>query len=221
MEPFDPGMSRVRIDEASGASTETASKRRCPVPHLDLARQRDREGTLIRQTCGHGLLRLRFWRGGFHRRRRLLLRMTDRAPTAPAQVPMLAVEVIETAFLASLQAAIGVAELLPPGLIAAGLAAIAVSTVAMPADEKHGPANCKIADPLPELEFMSCRVRCRHARWQAFARWTNRRESGTLNPFDVVCATRYGCPIPDLAAPTAGSQTRFCLPLPTRLLQTR
>jgi hypothetical protein len=111
-------MSRVRIDEPSGASAETASNRCCFVPPLDLARPWDREGTLIRQTRGHSLLvRWGLWRVGLHRRKLLLV--TVGAPAA-AQVLMLAVEVIETAFLALLMAAIGVAELLVPGLEAAG-----------------------------------------------------------------------------------------------------
>lgn len=173
-------MSRVRMDEASGASAEAASNRCWPVPPLDFARQRDRQGTLIRQKgrLGRGLRRLR----GF-RRRRFLLRTVG---AAAAQVPMLAVEVIETAFLALLMAAIGVAELLPPGLLAAGWAAIALSTVAMPADEEHGPASCQMADPLPELEWMSCRCHDDGKQWRAgqtaavVTRW---------NQFDVVCAT--------------------------------
>src|SRR5215207_5996061 len=111
-------MSRVRIDEPSGTLAETASNRRCPVPHLDIARQWDREGTLIRQKGRLGRGRRRLW--GL-RRRRLLLRTVG---PAAAQVLMLVVQVVATAFLALLMAAPGVAELLAAGLVAAGLTAI-------------------------------------------------------------------------------------------------
>ena len=79
-------------------------------------------------------------------------------PVLPLPVP-----VIEPAFSALLMAAVGATPLPAPGGGAAGRAAIAVSTVAMGADEEHRAAVAAHANPQPQNRFAVCR----HARAQA------------------------------------------------------
>jgi hypothetical protein len=73
----------------------------------------------------------------------------------------LAVAVIESAFRALLMPAVGTAPLLSSGVVAASLAAIAVSTIAVLTNQEHRLAIQ--AQPLPQNRF----AMRRHASWQA------------------------------------------------------
>jgi hypothetical protein len=76
----------------------------------------------------------------------------------------LPVAMIEPAFRALLVACIGASPLLPAGLFAAGGAAIAMSTIAVGADEEHGVTPLAETDSLQENRFA---VSLRHASSQA------------------------------------------------------
>jgi hypothetical protein len=76
----------------------------------------------------------------------------------------LPVAMIEPAFRALLVACIGASPLLPAGLFAAGGAAIAMSTIAVGADEEHGVALLAETDSLKENRFA---VSLRHASSRA------------------------------------------------------
>jgi hypothetical protein len=84
--------------------------------------------------------------------------------TAPPPVIPLTVAVVEPAFRALLVASIGAPPLLPAGGYAAPLAAIAMSTIAVGADEKHGVALVTETDSLKKNRFA---VSFRHASSQA------------------------------------------------------
>ena len=85
---------------------------------------------------------------------------------------------IEPAFRALLVACIGASPLLPAGLFAAGGAAIAMSTIAVGADEEHGVALLAETDSLQEYRFA---VSLRHASSQAGTRQRHRFR-GRLEP---------------------------------------
>jgi hypothetical protein len=82
--------------------------------------------------------------------------------TAFAILP-LAVTMIEPSFRALLMPPVSAALSIAPGRSAAGQAAIAVSAVAMSADEKHRPAATSYANSLSQ----NCIAMCRHAFSQA------------------------------------------------------
>ena len=84
--------------------------------------------------------------------------------TAPAPVIPLSVAVVEPAFRALLVAGVGAPPLLPAGLCAAPAAAIAMSAIAVGADEEHGVALLTETDSLKENRFA---VSLRHASSQA------------------------------------------------------
>jgi hypothetical protein len=84
--------------------------------------------------------------------------------TAPPPVIPLAVAVVESAFRALLVASIGAPPLLPAGVGAAPFAAIAMSAIAVGADEKHGVAMLTETDSLKKNCFA---VSLRHASSQA------------------------------------------------------
>ena len=69
--------------------------------------------------------------------------------TQTASVRMLAIATIELPFGALLVASVGAPPLLPAGLLAALVAAVAVSAVAMRADEENRVAALTKAKPLP------------------------------------------------------------------------
>ena len=91
---------------------------------------------------------------------------------APAIFP-LAVAMIEASFQAPLVSAIGTAPP-PPGLIAAGQAAIALPAVTMGTEKENGAAFTAQANPLPQNHF----VRRRHACSQAGLDNGNRSVAG-------------------------------------------
>ena len=68
-------------------------------------------------------------------------------------VPVLPVTMIQPSFLTSLIEAVGAAPLLKPGGDAASAAAVALATVAMPADPEHCLAFAAKANPLTENRF--------------------------------------------------------------------
>jgi hypothetical protein len=84
--------------------------------------------------------------------------------TAPPPVIPLTIAVVEPAFHALLVASIGTPPLLPAGVCAAPFAAIAMSAIAVGADEKHGVALLTETDSLKENRFA---VSLRHASSQA------------------------------------------------------
>jgi hypothetical protein len=71
---------------------------------------------------------------------------------------------IELPFRALLVASVGVPPLLPAGLLAALIAAVAVSAVAVRADEENRVAALTKANPLPQNRFA---MNHRHASSQA------------------------------------------------------
>src|SRR2546423_10488211 len=79
---------------------------------------------------------------------------------APPPVIPLTVAVVEPAFRALLVAGVGAPSLLPAGVCAAPLAAIAMSAIAMGADKEHGVALLAGTDSLNENRFA---VSLRHA----------------------------------------------------------
>ena len=80
--------------------------------------------------------------------------------TAPPPVIPLAVAVVEPPFRALLVAGVGAPPLLPAGVCAAPAAAIAMSAIAVGADEEHGVALLTETDSLKENRFA---VSLRHA----------------------------------------------------------
>jgi hypothetical protein len=87
------------------------------------------------------------------------LRWTEAAPVLPLAIPM-----IEPPFGALLVAPVGVPPLLAAGLLAALGAAVAVSAIAVRADEENRVAAMTEAKPLPQNRFA---VNHRHASSQA------------------------------------------------------
>jgi hypothetical protein len=83
---------------------------------------------------------------------------------APPPIIPLTVAVVESAFRALLMASIGAPPLLPAGVCAAPLAAIAMSAIAMGADEEYGVALLAETDSLKENRFA---VSLRHASSRA------------------------------------------------------
>lgn len=69
----------------------------------------------------------------------------------PAPVVALAVTMVQTACLALLVSPVGCAELLPPGLLAATSAAIALAAIAVATNAKHQAAVVAKAIPQPDL----------------------------------------------------------------------
>lgn len=84
--------------------------------------------------------------------------------TKPAAVLPLAITMIELAFGALLVASIGAPPLLAAGLLAALFTAVAMSTVAVRADEENRVAALTKANPLPQNRFA---MNHRHASSQA------------------------------------------------------
>jgi len=80
-----------------------------------------------------------------------LIRHAGSLLKASTPILPLLVAMIEPAFRALLVARIGESPLLPAGLFAAGGAAIAMSTIAVGADEEHGVALRAETDSLQEL----------------------------------------------------------------------
>jgi hypothetical protein len=60
---------------------------------------------------------------------------------------------IQSPFPTALVAVVGAASLPEPGLGATGEAAIALSTITLPADPEHRVASAAAANPLPENDF--------------------------------------------------------------------
>ena len=114
-------------------------------------------------------------------------------------VGTLPVAMIEPAFRALLVACISASPLLPAGLLAAGGAAIAMSTVAVGADEEHGVALLAETESLQEYRFA---VSLRHASSQA---GTRQRHSlrGRLEP-PLFGLPDEGCRTGTLPLPTTG-----------------
>ena len=143
---LDPSVARERIDEPAGAAADPAAELcwrwfRFRFPQLDLRREWDRLGRLIRHACsGFGC-----WPGCWFR----LI-----ASAAAAAILALTVAMIEPSFLALLMPPVGGAALLAVCLALARDAAIALSAVAVLADEEYGETGCSVAGPLPEDEFM-------------------------------------------------------------------
>jgi len=81
-----------------------------------------------------------------------------------ASVRVLAIAMIELPFGALLVASVGAPPLLPTGLLAALVAAVAVSAVAVRADEENRVAALTKAKPLPQNRFA---MNHRHASSQA------------------------------------------------------
>ena len=86
------------------------------------------------------------------------------ALTQAASVRLLAITMIELPFGALLVASVGAPPLLPTGLLAALVAAVAVSAVAVRADEENRVAALTKANSLPQNRFAMNR---RHASSQA------------------------------------------------------
>jgi hypothetical protein len=84
--------------------------------------------------------------------------------TAPAPVIPLTVAVVEASFRAFLVASIGTSPLLPASVGAVLSAAIAMSAIAVGADEKHGVALLTETDSMKKNRFA---VSLRHASSQA------------------------------------------------------
>ncbi|MEP7367889.1 MAG: hypothetical protein ABI972_31895 [Acidobacteriota bacterium] len=84
--------------------------------------------------------------------------------TAPLPVIPLTIAVVEPAFRALLVASISASPLLPASVCAAPFAAIAMSAIAVGADEKHGVALFTKTDSLKKNRFA---VSLRHASSQA------------------------------------------------------
>ncbi len=84
----------------------------------------------------------------------------------PAAAPVIALSVamIKPSFEAPLMAAVGAPTLVDSGMLTAGGAAIALSAVAVRADEEHCVTLATEANPLPEYRFA---MNCRHASSQA------------------------------------------------------
>ena len=87
------------------------------------------------------------------------LRLTKAAPVLPLTITM-----IEPSFGALLVAAVGAPPLLAAGLLAALVAAVAMSAIAVRADEENRVAVLTKANPLPQNRFAMNR---RHASSQA------------------------------------------------------
>jgi hypothetical protein len=81
-----------------------------------------------------------------------------------ASVRVLAIAMIELPFGALLVASVGAPPLLPTGLLTALVAAVAVSAVAVRADEENRVAALSKANPLPQNRFA---MNHRHASSQA------------------------------------------------------
>ena len=84
-------------------------------------------------------------------------------PRLPAPILPLPVAMIQSPFPTALVAVVGAASLPEPGLGATGEAAIALSTITLPADPEHRVASAAAANPLPENYFAVGRHRCPHA----------------------------------------------------------
>jgi hypothetical protein len=87
------------------------------------------------------------------------LRLTEAAPVLPLTITM-----IEPAFGTLLVAAVGASPLLAPGLLAAWIAAVAVSAITVRTDEEKRLALSTKANPLPQNRFA---MNHRHASSQA------------------------------------------------------
>jgi len=119
---------------------------------------------------------------------------------------------IEPPLFALLMAAICGAALPVTGLLSTGCAAVAVSPVAVLADEEHHQAGRAVAGPLTEDKLVRCRCCRRHAMGRKRRRnfdWTNISRRGTLEPVQTGLCARNGCQIRDLAARTVGSHSHF------------
>ena len=90
-----------------------------------------------------------------------MIRHASFLPAAPIRA--LPVAMIQPALGAALVSAVGAASLLEPRLVAAGEAAIALSSVAVLTDPEHRVASTAAANPLPKNDF----VAKSHARPQA------------------------------------------------------
>ena len=210
----------IGVDEPAGAAAEAAADRLVRFPWFDIARQRDRLGTLIRHAAidaasfGHILThRWRQWAG-------TLLLLEEAAILA------LVVAMVEPTFFALLMAAIGGPALLLAGFVATSVTAVAMAAIAMLAEEEDTQAVTAIAGPLPENEFVpGCRLcRCRHG--------SNRRQPLRLDwtksshPWHArTCSGGFACPQGQVKSGTSPLVTAWSLrPLPplclTSLLQT-
>jgi hypothetical protein len=83
---------------------------------------------------------------------------------AAAPVIALTVAVIEPSFGTLLVPAVGAPSLADSGMLTAKGAAVALSTIAVRADEEHCVTLANAANPLPEYHFA---MNCRHASSQA------------------------------------------------------
>jgi hypothetical protein len=92
-----------------------------------------------------------------------LIRHGRRLTKAAAVFP-LAIAMIELPFWTLLVASVGAPPLLPAGLLAACLATVAVSAIAVGADEENRVAALTQASPLPQNRFA---MNLRHASSQA------------------------------------------------------
>jgi hypothetical protein len=119
--------------------------------------------------------------------------------TAPAPVIPLTVAVVEPAFRALLVASVGAPPLLPASVGAALSAAIAMSAIAVGADEKHGVALLTETDSLKKNRFA---VSLRHASSQAGPRQRHTFR-GRLEPALFGLATK-AAELEALPLPTAG-----------------
>jgi hypothetical protein len=90
-----------------------------------------------------------------------LIRHARLRPALP--VLALTVAMIPPSFRTVLVTAVGTAVLMESGLVAAGEAAIALTSVTVRAEIKHSPAFAAKANPLPENQF----AMSRHASSQA------------------------------------------------------
>ena len=112
---------------------------------------------------------------------------------------MLAIAMIELPFGALLVASVGAPPLLPAGLLAALVAAVAVSAVAVRADEENRVAALTKANSLPQNRFA---MNHRHASSQAD--WTTAVVSWQLKTSSVWFYLSNGCRTRNPAALTAG-----------------
>jgi hypothetical protein len=119
--------------------------------------------------------------------------------TASLPVIPLAVAVVESAFRALLVASVGAPSLLPAGVCATPAAAIAMSAIAVGANEEHGVALLTETDSLKENRFA---VSLRHASSQAGLDTGTHFVAG-WNQLCLVCLTKVA-ELGTLPLPTAG-----------------
>jgi hypothetical protein len=92
-----------------------------------------------------------------------LIRHARRGQVLPPPVLTLPVAMIQQSFRTLLMPTIGTSPLAEPGLLAAGLAAIALPAVTMRAQKEHRAAFAEQANAQPEDRL----AMSRHASWQA------------------------------------------------------